>query len=61
VESIDAIVFNQPKHSSIRFLFLWLMAYPRCRVVRPSIALPRRHSGRCRFSRLCAVQIHGAA
>ena len=26
---ISPIVFNQPKHSSIRFLFLWLTAYPR--------------------------------
>src|SRR2546427_3030131 len=34
------MVFNQPKHSSIRFLFLWLIAYPGWRAVRPSIALP---------------------
>ena len=37
---INAMVFNHPKHSSIRFRFLWLTSYPPCRVVRPSIALP---------------------
>ena len=37
---ISAIVFSHPKHSSIRFRFFWLIAYPACRVVRSSMALP---------------------
>lgn len=49
---ISAIVFNQPKHSSIRFLFPWLIAYPACRVVRLSIALP---PGRFSFCAPCGV------
>jgi hypothetical protein len=34
-------VFSQPKISSTRFRLRWLIAYPGCRVVRPSIALER--------------------
>ena len=36
-----ATVFIQPKTSSTRFLFRWLIAYPHGRVVRPSIARRR--------------------
>src|SRR5260370_39831759 len=46
------MVFSQPKHSSMRFLFFWLRAYPACRVVRLSIALPPL---RARFCATCGV------
>jgi len=48
----SAIVFSQPKHSSTRFLFLRLMAYPAWCVVRASIALP---PGRSRLWATCGV------
>jgi hypothetical protein len=37
---ISAMVFNQPKHFSILFLFLRLMAWSACRVVCASMAFP---------------------
>jgi hypothetical protein len=34
-----ATVLSQPKHSSTRFRFFWLIVYSACRVVRASMAL----------------------
>lgn len=35
-----AISFNHPQHSSILFLFFWLISYPGWRVVRSAMAMP---------------------